>query len=362
MFNTTFQHGFFQHLQNNFLISNVFQYHYISFEDAFWDLLNSKIDKGETILVPNFFCVDVLNNIIFHGYNYEFYEVKPDFSIDFSQFKIAYKKARPKVILIFHTFGLRVGLVQNEDFFKLIGQNILIEDCVHRLLEQDDLKFKTKNHFFIDSTRKLTPFFGSTLYAKNPLSLNYSKNGKTEQDYAKKTYQFWLKFQILNRLGYILQKEKYFLKAYNFLNSGDNLIGDSKNSVKLGLWQSFLKCKINKEKQEKIREKQCKIYVEKLKKELTDYNFCLPNSYLFDQKNWPNLAFFPIALKSDYAFLLREFLLENGFFTFVEFSDCPWAINKNVLCLPLGLHVKNEEVENICRLVQIWFEKNYILQ
>ena len=159
--------------KKNVLPKSVKRLFYLSWEDGLWDILEKKnVRKGSVILVPEFFCGDVENNIKNHGYKIRYYFVSENLQTTDRQLLSAINKFEPKVIIIHHHVGIFNLLLSYKNWSKYVDNSIiLIEDCVHRIVEPNQLKFIKQNHFFIDSLRKVVPLQGSVVYGqKNDLN------------------------------------------------------------------------------------------------------------------------------------------------------------------------------------------------
>jgi hypothetical protein len=362
---TTFAHGLRHYisLQSRSSSPAIVELDYVSFEDALWDFLDQKeIKKGSTLLIPDFFCMDVIGNIVDHGYQFDLYPVDEVFQPRFDILKEKMQSKSASVIVLFHALGIENTLVNSGLFWSTARHDQwVVEDCVHRIVEPALLSLQSPRHILIDSTRKITPFFGATLYG-NRSQINYTRaRHPSTSKYTYLTMWFWTQFQSLLTLGSVLKYSPYLIRAYDFLNSGDNLIGDSTLSARLPTLFSWQKRHIAAEKIKAARKNQAVIYKTLLHDLYLDHRFVLPTPYLNTLPQLQNLAFFPLPFRSDYGFLLREFLLTQGICTFIEFSDSPWAINKNVLCLPLGVHVTTRDIKFVCHQINEWHAKNYVL-
>lgn len=365
---TTFAHGdlYFGSRRHRYSHPALDQLFYLSFEDALWDFLKHKVDKvvskknyfatnktdsKAVVLFPDFFCVDVWENCKNHGYKIATYKVEDDLTVRTEVFWKSVKQYNPDVVFIFHTFGIQNQLLNQDLFKKFAGW--VIEDAVHRLIKPAELTLYSNRHIVIDSTRKLTPLPGSCIWAQKGV-LDYMPQGVTlqTQEDAKKALNFWSEFQQLLSSGDFTEVQH----AYQLLNSGDNLIGDSELSITLDSNYLAKRNYFNYLLIQQTKRQHYELYEQLLATILRDERFVI---------NWSrppdflphDLAFYPLILKSDYAFLLKDYLLQNYIQTFVEFSDSPWAINKNILCLPLGPHVSTQQVAIVCKSILDWFDE-----
>src|SRR3989344_8457166 len=142
------------------------RFFYHSFEDALWDLLkNKKIPRGSLFLIPDFYCGDVLENIRLHGYKFIHYPLDKNFQIKVSKFSKILKKHPPDAVVIFHACGITSRLLSDLSWIKVLDKKtLLIEDSVHRVINPSKLKLVSDSHFIIDSLRKISPLYGSSMY------------------------------------------------------------------------------------------------------------------------------------------------------------------------------------------------------
>ena len=356
---TTFAHGntYLSSTIQNPASTSIDSLSYLSFEDALWEFLAQKVPLGSTLLFPDFFCTDVWDNCRAHGYTVETYPVTEDLTIKQEHFWSAVKRYNPAVVFVFHTFGIQNSLLSSDLFARYSGW--VIEDSVHRIIEPTRLTLLDERHIVIDSTRKLTPLLGSQIFArKNVLTYtSHLSNSDPESHHhtTQKILAFWKQFQDLLASADFAQ----VTQAYELLNSGDNLIGDSMES--LGLDHHFLEQRkyLDMDTIHQAKQQHYSLYETRLESILKDERFVISwkreTAHKGDRFDGSDLAFYPLILHSDYAFLLKEYLLKRQIQTFVEFSDSPWAINKNIICLPLGPHVTSDQIELACHCILEWF-------
>lgn len=72
----------FLSLRKRYVPDGITRYTYHSFEDGLWDLLQHRgVARGAVILVPDFYCMDVISNIQNHGYTVVMYPLNKQFQI-----------------------------------------------------------------------------------------------------------------------------------------------------------------------------------------------------------------------------------------------------------------------------------------
>ena len=88
-------------LKRNKLPKNIGRLFYLSWEDALWDILAKKnVKKNSIVLVPEFFCGDVEDNIRAHGYKIAFYPVSSKLITTNKQLAESILRYKPTVLII----------------------------------------------------------------------------------------------------------------------------------------------------------------------------------------------------------------------------------------------------------------------
>ena len=161
------------------------RYYYWSWEDGLWDLLRGKhIEKGSTILVPDFYCSDVINNIRAHGYVVVLYRLNKYFQVKRQTLLNSVRRYHPSVVILFHACGIKNLITAKKSLMNTLSKNIVvIEDSVHQLITPSLIKPLNENHFVMDSLRKVSPFYGSYLYGTKK-GLSFMQTKKTWSPYS----------------------------------------------------------------------------------------------------------------------------------------------------------------------------------
>ncbi|HNS65574.1 MAG TPA: hypothetical protein PKJ26_03700, partial [Candidatus Woesebacteria bacterium] len=118
------------------------RYFYVSWEDALWDLLrNFQVPRNSVCLVPEFFCMDVVKNMEEHGLQCIFYPVDLQLQTSSTIFSDRLRTHKPKVVVILHVAGITNQLLsQSNIWLKYLPTDaLLIEDCVHRLVDPQQI-------------------------------------------------------------------------------------------------------------------------------------------------------------------------------------------------------------------------------
>lgn len=324
---------------------NIKTHYYLSFEDALWDVLTKKkIPFSSTILVPDFYCLDVLENIKNHGYQVFLYKLDENFQITTREFLKAIKKAKPTVVIIFHACGITSKVLQ-KNLWPELNNILLIEDCVQKLVNPEKVKLFAKNHILIDSLRKVSPFPGSFVYAQKEF-FDFKPTEKNFSLYSVASLGLFFLFRIVYLFANFLDSGKLVEFAHKrILKWHDDLIGDSKNGYAGFAFFKKSSRKIDFERIEKIKKYQTQIYSENLEKV-----FKINNRNLFPviipESDFAKLHVFPILNKSNNSDLI-QLLQSQNMAIWEKFPDAPWSQDKKVIFLPLGPHIKDKDIKKI---------------
>lgn len=119
-------------------------------------LLSLPKDAGDTVLLPAFHCVALVEPVVRAGYQVAYYRVLPDFAIDLEDMA---SKLSPRVALTVavHYFGFPLDLAPVVKLTKAHG-SYLLEDCAHSYLSRINGQFVGQvGDFAIFSHYKFAP-------------------------------------------------------------------------------------------------------------------------------------------------------------------------------------------------------------
>lgn len=331
--------------------------HYISFEDCFWNLLKSKrIKKHSYILFPDFYCMDVVNNAIQHGYRVAFYKVDQNFQITKKHLLSSIHTHHPSVVVLFHACGITNTLTYDVAFMKHISKTkLIIEDSVHTLINPENIYIHSNNHVLIDSLRKVTPLPGSFIYAKKN-TIHTLESVRFSQDYLYivKTIIYFLVFKTLLCIGFICKSSNIITYAHKtLLKKHDDIIGDNEYGHSGLPFIPFIHQFINFNKIEMKKDDQVKLYSKTL------ISLKLKGPWYFidiPPKDYKHLHVFPLGLNvTDKAVLdmIENTFKEHNMAVWFKFVDSPWSRNRSVLFLPLGFHVTNDDIIKACSIISL---------
>ncbi len=333
----------------------IFQTHFLSFEDALWSILSQfGVSKKSVILVPSFYCMDVVENIKRHGYTPVFYPLDDNFQITKSELEKMIRKHKPSVLILFHACGITNTLLVDHTYIeKLCLHMLVVEDCVHRLLNPSTIAVHHKNHFMIDSVRKVSPLYGSFVYSGLPVAIPHIQMKQKEYFYLIGSQVLYTLFRVVFVLGVMLRSYDLVSFAHKrLLRFHDDLIGDSVYGYRGGHHYSLLHRYINFSLIEAHKQKQVELY-EQLLKPL--YGATSPwRAVRMRAEDKKLLHVYPIGFKpQDDVFVsnIEKVLRDNRIPVWFKFLDSPWSKNRAVLFLPLGFHVTTRDIQRVCSLL-----------
>ncbi len=313
---------------------------YLSWEDALWDILIKKnVKKGSGILIPDFYCGDVEKNINKHGYKTYYYKIDSKLRANKNSFVSSIKKYRPEVIIIFHPVGIKSNLLEDNDWLiRITNGSILVEDAVHRTLDTKDFKIIKKNHFVMDSLRKVVPVQGSRLYG-NTNDLNFEVPGIFQSlGYSLKVNTLWL----LMTFAWTLNLQKI---AERLMIMGYDIIGDAKLPARGPAIGKFFSERLNISTIQNVKSLQVKFYQDNLKD-------VFPMNIRMSDKDKKHLRGYPFLLPLNRAKKILNYLRKHGLMVRFELDDSPWAKKQKIFYLPLGIYISDKQLIKIVKLTR----------
>jgi len=312
---------------------------YLSYEDALWDILKKKnIRKESEILVPDFFCKDVEDNIKNHGYKVVHYHIKKDLSADINDFKEQIKSHEPAVITVFHPVGITSNLFADRSWIKLLSkETILIEDCVHRIINPSKIEIYKHNHFVINSLRKVVALQGSSVYGLKD-DLNFTPPPLHQSFfYSLKVHLLWILMNICSITGQYLSAEKLMIKGYDLI--GDSIL-PAKGLPLFKVLEQFL----DYDKISKIKTEQANFYEERLKN-------IIKNPVAYKKSDFGKMMAWPVILNIETAPKILEKIRSKGLIIRFELNDSVWSKNQKIIYLPMGPHITHSDQMRVCKIV-----------
>lgn len=346
-----------RYLSPNKLVAppNLHRLFYVSWEDALWDLSRFFcLPQKSVCLVPEFFCPDVVKHMEQHGLRCVFYPVDEQLQTNPVTFKQHITRYRPSVVVILHAVGITNQLfAQSLSWLKHLPKEcLLIEDCVHRLVDPQQVKLLTARHFVIDSLRKVAPLYGSNLYgdATTLRSFNQASIWPT-LPYHLKVFWWWWLFQVYLHLVAMpwsrLWSEWWSKQALSAMLRGYDLIGTSQRSAK-GMWLfKILAEYLSLKKIEEIKIKQVTLYSQLLKQ---FWQFSDIYQISFSPTDAGLLRGYPIGIKLSGSKKLFKLLQQSELNWQILLEDSLWSQRQKIIYLPLGPHLNTTDINHICQL------------
>lgn len=327
---------------------------YASWEDALWQLIvYFQLAQDSITLVPDFFCGDVISNMQSHGLKPIFYNVDQFLRTDPYYFANQLKEIQPSVVVIFNAVGITNQLWnQKEVWLPHLPKNcLLIEDCVHRVVDPNTISLLTSRHIVIDSLRKVVPIPGANLYIDSQFStLKAPEN--TNHRYSFLVIGWWLAFQLCLLFSQILPIRTWWLfwnkLAEKSMLIGYDYIGDSPTSTAGWWWAKKIAKHLSPKKISTSKIKQVNQYQKMMATLLTIPNihfFAIP----FSKNDTGLLRGFPVGLKIDSAEKTLTELRQKGLLLRFELNDSPWSEKYKIIYLPLGPHLNQNQVDWACQ-------------
>jgi len=319
------------------------RYYYHSFEDALWDLLAKKRAPRETrILVPDFYCTDVVENIKKHGYTPIFYPVDRHFQIQPKALQSIIDEVKPHALILFHACGIQNICVTKEFIQK--QRCLVIEDAVHRLVDPSSVHLFGDHHFVIDSLRKVSPIPGSFIYGTD-IGLSYTPEPfSMDVGYLFTSLSWYIAFRIALTTSVVCNSTRLASFAHDvILKHHDDIIGDRmlpQRGIPPLAWIAGF---INPHAIAARKRIQVTEFTRLSKKLFRTHPFFYP--VRMSLRDYGNLHIFPVGMKYVPKGFI-PYLHSRHMAVWCKFEDSSWALNHHVLFLPLGFHISDEEIHS----------------
>lgn len=334
---------------NEFLHKKHKKNFFMSFSDALKCIFETyKISKeNDCILMPNFYCPSTLNFISEH-LKIVFYKIKNDFSVDEQDYFKKIEKYKPRIILNYCFTGFKLRALCKKS-------TIIIEDYAHKILHNSDVKPINKNHFYIDSIRKYSPFTGCNLINEN-FDFQKSTVDKTNLYKLKCHFLQHLTESLLFLAHIFSSRHLYDLSEKTFLKL-DGIIGKHHRPTLGNSLDYFLHSHLDLKKIADHRKKIAKYYHEKL----SELDSCLVKNKC-DEGNY-----FPLFIDEKKQDSLIKHLHENKIFAekLWDINDLDKSLLENVnqdlyksfIILPITYIIKEKDVDHICKNIKTFLTK-----
>ena len=332
-----------------------FRSSFLSWEDALWHLLTIyQIEHGATILLPEFYCGNVVEHMEQHHLKVRYYPVDQYLQTNQEIFVETIQKIKPAIVIIFHAVGINSLLMERvTDWIKYLDtETILLEDCVHKILTAKQISFCSDRHFLIDSLRKVVPIQGSNLYSAHPFPSIMAWQSWLTLPYRAQVFCYWMVMQMWLLLAYgtsTPQVAKWAnCRAEVAMLYGYDAIGKMEFASPGIKIMNYLYARINIDKIEESKFAQAKIYNQELKPLLKGADYWLPT---MEQKDYKSLRGFPLVMSLKVADRFLARLRAAGILVRFELNDSAWSQKQKIIYLPMGVHVSSQEIEGIVQTI-----------
>lgn len=306
---------------------------------------------GSVLLVPDFYCIDVTDNIRAHGYTVGFYPLDDHFHIDETTLIAHIHKHKPAVLIVFHACGI-TG-VPTSVMHRILRKHprlLCIEDAVQRLVEPGSVRLISPRHYLIDSLRKVSPLPGSFLYQHTEAPAIRPEHMRREWEYVLLAAFYYVVFAVLNTVGSVTRNPRLIRYAIEeILGAHDDIIGDSVHGYAGNPILPILHRHFDFRKIRRMKEVQTKRYDTRL----AGLFRCYPMWYGFriPKDETGILHAFPLGLIHPQLPLVMKYiqskLHDRGIPVWFKFPDSPWSSTRGVLYLPLGFHMTPTDIRYI---------------
>lgn len=320
-----------------------------SWEDALWYLIDCGIIKRGNILIPDFYCLDVVGNMRSHGLTPLFYPLDSNLQPMRDEFAALLKSCTPSCVIIFHAAGITSDLAWNSKWREALSPNTrVIHDFVHRLERPGVSGPHQSGDIVIDSLRKNLPLPGSHLYL--PESVGYiPAPSVADPHYIISARIRYGGYRLCLTLGHFL-KSGYLIRLghKNILAGHDRVIGDSRHGCTGPKAAHILSQYVAWDRIADVKRRQEKKYRYLLAP------FIEGSSMLTIPPSSPEdiLHALPVVVQGLHGQRLITKLEKLNVWT--KFPDSPWSRNRKVIFLPLGLHITTDDQIRIVEIIRRW--------
>jgi len=163
------------------------------------------VKADETILLPSYLCPTIIDAVKACGCQYAFYQLKPGLIPD-QESILARLTPDVRAVLYIDHFGFPSAISRNDaDMIPIRRRAVIIQDTVQAWVSD---KHPLYGDYCFNSVRKYTPYEGSVILAKKPMSFAVSGEKTLQHALTKRLAQF-IRHCYLN---YGVFTEEMFLK------------------------------------------------------------------------------------------------------------------------------------------------------
>lgn len=335
-------------VQKEPLRTDLGRYFFQSWEDAIWHLVDCGFIPKGVVLIPDYYCLDVIDNLRSHGLDPMYYPLDRDLQPVMSSFVSLVKEYNPTCVVIFHADGITSNLERDDSWRPHVSKEcVILQDLVHRLVNPRWVRLRSRRDIAIDSLRKTSPLSGSFLYFSRQIKHKIPRPAIHNPLYVLFSRLSFLVFRINLVLGYHLGLRLLVrLSHYRLLSMHDNLIGDSRQGNSGPYLSNRLSEHLNFAAIEKVKLHQSDVYTRLINPLCTGST----SLYIPPCGSGRFLRAFPLIVTQPLASILAAELDRIGVYPI--FPDCPWSRDRLIFFLPLGPHITLQDQRLIRDTIQ----------
>ena len=332
---------------------------FLSFADALLCILKEYQIAGqkEYVLLPTFYCPDTIE--FFRKYlKIIFYKINNDFTVDKNHYFKQIKDYKPRIIVNYNFLGVAFAADEKSQLINLINDStIIIEDCAHRILLDSEISFINKNHFYLDSIRKYSPFLGCHLINNN---FSYSSRNVAKVNWYKiKFHSLQLIKGGLDFFSYLFNLKPLLREKIFFLM--DDLIGTHHKST-LGCSLSFyLYNFLNLKKIKKHHQQLALCYNDNFNQLKTPLIKTITHDLIIRGE----LCYYPLVVFPEIQPDLIRYLWQKNIYgerlwdpADLTDQEIDKDFYESFIILPLNYLVKEKDALRVCQEIKNFFDKN----
>ncbi len=333
---------------------------FLSFTDALICIFKEYgFTKDDVILVPDFYCPVTIETISAHM-KVVSYPVNYDLQHDSASYIQTIKNLHPKVILNYTLGEFSLSKEEKALLASLPDDTVIIDDFAHRILTDSQIQPLTKNHFYIDSIRKYSPFLGS--HVVNEL-FSFNKGDTVGQSFHRFQIQL-LQFMmdLINIVALTFSVTRLSDLSIKLYEKQDEILSDIRKPS-IGGWLSYYMWNyLDLEKIKAHRSNLVKTFIKYMAG--MEPHISIPHMH---ESYYGEMIFFPLLIRSDLRSGLIDYLGSRGIYSeqlWFFREDLEVKLNKQLFdtffILPLTTHMSVDDVKIICALTKQFIEETHI--
>lgn len=309
-----------------------------SWEDGFWYLSDTGVLRRGVILIPSFYCIDVVENMKSHGFVPVFYPLDDVFQPDTGVLNRLIHEHAPACVVIYHAGGIQSNLLKSRTWRRHLPKGtVIVHDHAHTLIPPDQVALPTAQDIAINSLRKNVPLPGSYIYMHRR-TLPLPRPAIHNPLYVAHARAAYILLRLFLVIGHRLHSTRLVRAGlYKVLPHHENLIGDSPRGNCGPRFSQIVSAYIDYSKISSIKKKQAEVYRRGIRKIMKRRSGMSTPAYAASD----TLHAFALVVRDPLADSIETALDALGLWP--KFPDCPWSQDRKVFYLPLGPHITRRD-------------------